>query len=61
MLLSIKTVIEIYFLYPVALFFQKEKWLWIFPLLQPAHIFYTIIVGAIGKAGAYKWKNRKVF
>ena len=60
MFLSVKTIIEIYFLYPVALFFQKDKWLWIFPLLQPAHIFYTIIVGALGKAGAYQWKNRKV-
>jgi len=60
MLLSLKTIIEIYFLYPVALFFQKDKWLWIFPLLQPAHIYYTVIVGALGKAGAYQWKNRKV-
>lgn len=55
-----KTIIEIFFLYPVSKFFNKEKLLWWFPLAQPFHILYTIIAGWLGKFGSYKWKERKV-
>ena len=55
-----KTIIELFFLYPVSKFFNKEKLLWWFPLAQPFHILYTIIAGWLGKFGSYKWKERKV-
>ena len=55
-----KTIIELFFLYPVAQFFKKEKLLWWFLLAQPLHILYTIIAGWLGKFGSYKWKERKV-
>ncbi|HEV8079479.1 MAG TPA: glycosyltransferase [Chitinophagaceae bacterium] len=55
-----KTIIELFFLYPVARFFNKEKLLWWFPLAQPLHIIYTVIAGWLGKFGSYKWKERKV-
>ena len=55
-----KTIIELFFLYPVASFFNKEKMLWWFPLAQPFHILYTIVAGWLGKFGSYKWKERKV-
>ena len=59
-LISIKTIIEIFFLYPVAKFFGKRKLLWLFPLMQPFHIIYTVIAGWLGKFGSYSWKERNV-
>ena len=55
-----KTIVELFFLYPVASFFKKEKLLWWFPPAQPFHILYTIIAGWLGKFGSYKWKERRV-
>jgi cellulose synthase/poly-beta-1,6-N-acetylglucosamine synthase-like glycosyltransferase len=55
-----KTIVELFFIYPVAMFFKKEKLLWWFPLAQPFHILYTIVAGGLGKFGSYKWKERKV-
>ena len=59
-LLICKTTMELFFLYPVATFFKKEKLLWWFPVAQPLHILYTIIAGWLGQFGSYKWKDRKV-
>jgi cellulose synthase/poly-beta-1,6-N-acetylglucosamine synthase-like glycosyltransferase len=55
-----KIIFEYYFLYPVSRFFKKQNTLWIFPLLQPLHIIYTVTVGGMGKFGFYQWKGRKV-
>jgi len=60
LLLLIKTIVELIFLYPVATFFGKQKLLWLFPLMQPFHILYTVIAGWLGKFGSYKWKGRNV-
>ncbi len=60
LLLFIKTIAELIFLYPVATFFGKQKMLWLFPLMQPFHIVYTVIAGWLGKFGSYSWKERKV-
>lgn len=59
-LMLMKVMVEIYFLFPVAAFFNKTKLLWVFPLMQPFHIVYTIVAGWLGKFGKYKWKNRTV-
>jgi cellulose synthase/poly-beta-1,6-N-acetylglucosamine synthase-like glycosyltransferase len=59
-LISCKTIIELFFLFSVAGFFNKKKLLWCFPVLQPFHILYTVIAGWLGKFGSYKWKGRKV-
>jgi cellulose synthase/poly-beta-1,6-N-acetylglucosamine synthase-like glycosyltransferase len=56
----IKTVVEMWYLYPVARFFQKQSLLWKFPVAQPIHIAYTIIAGWLGKFGSYQWKGRNV-
>jgi glycosyltransferase involved in cell wall biosynthesis len=55
-----KTLIELYFLFPVAKFFKSRKLLWWFPLMQPFHILYTLIAGWLGKFGSYRWKGRNV-
>ena len=60
LLLLLKTGIELIFLYPVAKFFGKQKMLWLFPLMQPFHIIYTVIAGWLGKFGSYSWKERNV-
>ena len=59
-LLIFKTIAELVFLIPVAKFFGKRRLLWLFPLMQPFHILYTIIAGWLGKFGSYSWKERKV-
>ena len=60
LLLVMKTIIELVFLFPVACFFNQQKLLWLFPLMQPFHIVYTIIAGWLGKFGSYHWKGRNV-
>ncbi|MGN6193309.1 MAG: glycosyltransferase [Ginsengibacter sp.] len=58
--LLIKTIVEIFFLFPVAKFFDKQKLLWWFIPAQPFHILYTLIAGWLGTFGSYQWKGRKV-
>lgn len=55
-----KTIIELLFLFPVARFFKQTHLLWLFPIMQPFHIVYTVIAGWLGKFGAYNWKGRNV-
>lgn len=56
----IKTVAELVFLFPVAGFFGKRKWLFYFPLAQPFHILYIVLIGFSGLRRKYEWKGRKV-
>jgi cellulose synthase/poly-beta-1,6-N-acetylglucosamine synthase-like glycosyltransferase len=58
--ICLKTVLELFFLFPVANFFNKQHLLWLFPIMQPFHILYTVIAGWLGKFGSYKWKDRNV-
>ncbi len=60
LLLAAKTITELVFLYPVAKFFSKQKLLWLFPLMQPFHIIYTVIAGWLGTFGRYTWKERSM-
>lgn len=59
-LIFCKTLLELYFLAPVARFFGKLHQLWWFPIAQPFHIIYTIVSGFLGKFGSYQWKGRKI-
>ena len=58
--LFIKTLAELFFLFPVAKFFEKQQQLWWFLPAQPFHILYTVIAGWLGKFGSYQWKGRRV-
>ena len=60
LMLLFKIAAELFFLFPVAAFFDKKNILWFFPLMQPFHICYTIVAGWLGKFGKYTWKERKV-
>jgi len=60
LLLITKTAVELFFIYPVARFFKKQKFLWWFLPAEPFHILYTLVAGWLGKFGSYKWKGRKV-
>lgn len=59
-LIIFKTLTELFFLWPVARFFQKTRLLWQFFPAQFLHIPYIIIAGWMGKFGKYEWKSRKV-
>ena len=58
--LGANTIIEMWYLWPVASFFGKTVLLWYFPIAEPFHILYTILAGWLGKFGTYQWKGRKV-
>jgi cellulose synthase/poly-beta-1,6-N-acetylglucosamine synthase-like glycosyltransferase len=60
LLLLVKTIAELLFLFPVSTFFKKGELLLLFPLAQPFHILYTVVAGWLGKFGSYKWKGRNV-
>jgi cellulose synthase/poly-beta-1,6-N-acetylglucosamine synthase-like glycosyltransferase len=57
-LLVVKTMIEYPFVGDVAGFFGQRRMMAWFPLLQPLHIIYTLVVGWLGKFGSYRWKDR---
>lgn len=59
-LLVVKTVVEYPFVRDVAEFFGQRRLMVYFPLLQPLHILYTILIGWMGKFGSYDWKDRKI-
>jgi len=59
-LIVFKTLVELFFLWPVARFFQKTRLLWQFFPAQFLHIPYIIAAGWLGKFGSYDWKSRKV-
>ena len=59
-MLAFKIAVELFFLFPVADFFNKKSMLWFFPFMQPFHICYTITAGWLGKFGKYSWKERNV-
>jgi hypothetical protein len=59
-LISIKTLIELLFLIPVARFFKKSSLLWAFFPAQILHIPYIVISGFCGQLGTYSWKGRKL-
>lgn len=58
--LMLKIAVELWFLFPVARFFGKERELLWFPFLQPFHIVYVVIAGFLGVRGTYRWKGRSV-
>ena len=60
LMMILKTISELFFLLPVAAFFSRQSLLWLFPLMQPFHIIYTVIAGFLGKYGTYHWKGRSV-
>jgi cellulose synthase/poly-beta-1,6-N-acetylglucosamine synthase-like glycosyltransferase len=55
-----KTIVELFFIYPVAEFYGRQRLLNYFILFQPLHILYTVIAGWLGLMGKYKWKDRRV-
>ena len=59
-LIITKTIIEFPFVYTVADFFGQKYLMIYFFFLQPLHLFYIVIIGALGKFTTYQWKGRKI-
>jgi len=55
-----KCIAEWVFVRDVLKDFKLQFLLPWFPLLQPLHIYYTVISGFLGIFGSYTWKGRKV-
>lgn len=58
--LAFKTFFELFFLDPVAAFFNLKPELRYFVFYQPIHIVYNIAAGLFGQFKTYSWKGRKV-
>ena len=58
--IALKTIFEIFFLFPVTHFFKLQGQLRYFPLYQPLHIAYTLVAGLFGQVKTYTWKGRRV-
>jgi len=58
--LAFKTFFELFFLDPVAKFYQLPSQLKYFAFYQPLHISYTILAGLFGQVKTYTWKGRRV-
>lgn len=58
--LIFKIFAEYFFVFKVAAFFQQTPLMKYFILSQPFHILYTVIAGAFGAFGRYRWKGRVV-
>lgn len=56
----LKTIIELFYLYPISKFYKKTQELLWFPWLQPLHICYIVSTGFLGFLGKYEWKGRVV-
>ena len=54
-----KILIEFPFVYSVAKFYREERITIVFPLLQPLHVIYTVVIGLLSQFGSYQWKGRK--
>jgi cellulose synthase/poly-beta-1,6-N-acetylglucosamine synthase-like glycosyltransferase len=59
-ILILKTIIELTFIYPVAKFYNKQNLIKWFLFFQPIHILYTVIAGWLGVFGSFEWKGRRV-
>jgi len=55
-----KTMLEFPFVYSVAGFFDQQALMRWFPLLEPFHILYIVVIGWMGKFSSYNWKDRKI-
>ena len=58
--LAFKIFFEVFFLDPVAKFYNLQSQLRFFALYQPLHIAYTILAGLFGQVKTYTWKGRRV-
>ncbi|HEY0066054.1 MAG TPA: hypothetical protein VGB46_01785, partial [Flavisolibacter sp.] len=59
LMLAGKILAELFFLYPVAAFYQSRSLLRYFAFFQPIHILYTVSVGFLSQLGKYEWKGRR--
>jgi len=57
--LMLKTLIEWPFVQAVASFYQERSLMKWFPLFQPLHVCYTLVVGLTSQIGGYEWKGRR--
>lgn len=55
-----KVMLEFPFVNSVAQFFNQQRLMKYFIVLQPVHIMYTLISGWLGRFGSYNWKSRKI-
>ena len=60
MVLIMKFLAELFFLFPVTGFVKKRSLLLFLPVLTCIHAIYIIYIGVAGNSGKYVWKGRLV-
>lgn len=59
-LLAVKFLTDLTFLFSVSSFFGQRRLLWWFIMMAPLHVLYVSVLGWLGAIGNYSWKGRKV-
>lgn len=57
-ILLAKTLVELFFLWPVAQFYTARNLLYYFAFFQVFHITYIFVAGFLSRLGTFSWKNR---
>jgi cellulose synthase/poly-beta-1,6-N-acetylglucosamine synthase-like glycosyltransferase len=57
----LKMIVEFVFLSQVTAFFNSRKLMWLFLPAQVLHVFYIVIVGALGNFIKPDWKGRRIW
>jgi len=60
LLFVVKVLVEFPFVNAVATFFNQQRLMKYFIVMQPVHIIYTLISGWVGRFGSYSWKLRRI-
>ena len=58
--MTLKLVVEAFFLYPLCRFANRMDLLGYLPILTILHIVYIVYIGIAGNLGKYQWKGRRV-
>ena len=58
--LSLKILVELFFITPLCDFANRNKLLLYLPILSIVHCFYLVYIGLSGNVGKYDWKDRRV-
>ncbi len=59
-LFGIKMIMDFIPVAVMAVFFEKKRWLFLFPAAAILNLMYTVVIGFMGTFGSYEWKGRTV-
>jgi cellulose synthase/poly-beta-1,6-N-acetylglucosamine synthase-like glycosyltransferase len=59
-LIGTKIIAELLLVLPLAVYFRKLRYMYLYPIAAILYVVYVVCIGIIGNSGKYLWKGRKV-